>query len=47
MAEGVSPEAGTEAVADVMLRREVRLEERAEGDSMAVEAPLVVYFHSR
>ncbi len=32
-----------EAIADVVLRREVRLVERAEGEeSMAVEAPLVV-----
>ena len=46
MVEAVSSEAWTEAVADVVLRREVRLEERADGDSMAVEAPLV-YFHSR
>lgn len=43
MIEGASPEAWAEAMADEVLRREVRLEERAEDEeSMAVEAPLVV-----
>lgn len=47
MIEGASPEAWAVSMADEVLRREVRLEERAEEEeeeeeSMAVEAPLVV-----
>lgn len=45
MTDGVSSEGWAEALADVVLRREVRLEERADEESMAVEAPLIVYFH--
>lgn len=43
--EGANAEAWTETSAEVMLRREVRLEERAGEECMAIEAGLVVYYH--
>lgn len=46
MTEGASAEAWAEAMADEVLRKEVRLVERAEGkESMAIEAPLMVESH--
>lgn len=43
MTGGAGAEAWAEAMADEVLRREVRLVERAEGkESMAIEAPLMV-----
>ncbi len=41
--EDASSESWAEAIADVMLKREVRLVERGEGEEfMVVEAPLVM-----
>lgn len=45
MTDGASSEGWAEALADVVLRREVRLKERADEESMAVEALLILFFH--